>query len=185
MIHRAILEGLGSSNTANAGHTFVVTWLVDRVCFEKGSLTVEVCALNKCQDKFSGKVFGRLEVIPCEVRTFRALLQDENQLSVRHVDDLAVPRHVLDFLQDLHGSTSYWINFFSAHIWADLGNPVSHLPLHFFFTLANWGGVFTTQHFVASVQFRQIKELITFIRNYMKTQFILDDRSLKRDIERL
>ena len=48
-----------------------------------GPMTVKVRALNKRQDKFPGEVFGRLEVIPCEVRAFWALLQDEIQLSVR------------------------------------------------------------------------------------------------------
>ena len=89
-----------------------------------GPMTVKVRALNKRQDEFSGEVFGRLEVIPCEVRAFWALLQDEIQLFVRHVDDLTVSGHLLDVLQNLHGSGCHRIDVFNAHVWAHSGNPL-------------------------------------------------------------
>ena len=106
------------------------------------SLTVEVCALNECQDKFSGKVFARMEVIPCEVRAFWAFLQDEIQLSVRHFNDLTVAKHVLDFLQDLQGSVYYRIYIFNAPIWAYPCNPLCHFQVHLFFTRVDGSGLF-------------------------------------------
>ena len=134
--HYAVLEGLGFSIKAYAGLTFITTLLLGRVYLEKGSWTVEDWALNDCQDKFFGRGLARLEVIPREVRAFRALLQNEIQLSVRHVYHLAVPRHLLDSPQDLHGSGYNLIDVINAHIGVHPSNSLCHFQVQLFFTHA-------------------------------------------------
>ena len=56
--------------------------------------------LEKGQDQISCLVFSCGEVVPCEVRTFRALLQHLVQLPMIHVYDLAVAWQVLNLPQN-------------------------------------------------------------------------------------
>ena len=101
--------------------------------FMKRFVASETCTLDKSDYKVSCLWLSCFPVVPGEVRTLWALKKHAVQLFVRHVDDLAVAREVLDRFQLLYSALGNFFDIIALHLWVGLSNSSCDAFAKFFF----------------------------------------------------
>ena len=86
----------------------------------------EARLLEKLYNQFSCRLFGRLKVVPGKEWALGALLKNQVQISVRHIDYLAVRWEFLHLVKYLDGSLGLALNVLLVHFMIDPSDPKSH-----------------------------------------------------------
>ena len=109
-------------------HTRIVTLLTRRIRLHMWEMRVETRLFHESDDKSSRLILGSREVFSCEVRALRCLLEDDVELFVGHVYDLAVAGHVLNLGQDSDRALGYEHAVLDAYARIGLCDSLGHDP---------------------------------------------------------
>ena len=96
-------------------------------------LHAETLSLYHLQNKPSSFGLAREPVLCCEGWAFGALHQDQVELMMREIDQLAIGGHFLNLSHMLDRKFRYQLDLIVSHLWVDPNQSLSYVINEFFF----------------------------------------------------